>query len=515
MRSNLVSLKKLFKTLAKKSEAVALVLVFSSLTACSMPDTLMLSNKREMPNFIIIYVDDLGYGDLGIYATKKLTTPAIDKLVKSGQSWTNFYSSAAVCSPSRGALLTGNLPVRSGLYGSRLNVMWPGALRGIPDSLETIAETFKKNNYKTGIFGKWHLGDAPESLPTRHGFDEWIGIPYSNDMDWSIGDINSTNVFSDLSTSAVKWKEVGDIYQLQMRNPKNSDWNVPLIRSVKAAYNPPQDKIIERPVNQSLLTKKLTEESVSFMRRTVGNNKSFFLFISHSLIHVPLFRSSEFEGKSSYGLFGDVLLELDWSVGVILAELEHLDIGDDTYVVFTSDNGPWLGYAPEQAGSAGPLRGGKGQVYEGGMRVMTIFKGPEIKPGIVSDLAMDTDIYNTFLSLAGIEPNTDAQDSMDLSGTLKFDKRGPRDFIPYYNNSKLAAFRFKNFKLHFARKGTSGKSDSPAYLFDLDTDVGENRNLADTRDQELANVLQLAEKFKASVKIRPSVFDLQKVKPES
>lgn len=515
MRSNLVSHQILFKTLATKSGALYLFLAFLSLTACSIPDTLMLSNKREMPNFIIIYVDDLGYGDLGIYKTKKLTTPAIDKLVKSGQSWTNFYSSAAVCSPSRGALLTGNLPVRSGLYGSRLNVMWPGALRGIPNSLETIAETFKKNNYKTGIFGKWHLGDASESLPTRHGFDEWIGIPYSNDMDWSIGDINSTNVFNDLSTSVVKWNEVGDTYQMQMRNPKNSDWNVPLISSVSGASSPHQDKIIERPVNQALLTKKLTEESVSFIRRTVTNNESFFLLMSHSLIHVPLFRSPEFEGKSSYGLFGDVLQELDWSVGRILAELKDLEIDGSTYVVFTSDNGPWLGYAPEQAGSAGPLRGGKGQVYEGGMRVMTIFKGPGIKPGIISDFGMDTDIYNTFLALADIEPYRGAQDSMDLSETLKFGKPGPRDFIPYYNNSRLAAFRFQNFKLHFAKKGTSEQSASPPHLFDLDTDIGESRDLADTKNQELVNILQLAEEFEASVEIKPSIFDLQKVKPRS
>ena len=471
--------------------------------------------QAKNPNFIIIYIDDLGYGDLGLYQDSKINAPSIDKLVNTGQSWTNFYVSASVCSPSRGALLTGNLPVRTGLYGNRLAVLWPGSQTGMPAEQQTLAETFKEHNYATAMFGKWHLGDAPEFLPTRHGFDEWLGIPYSNDMDWTIGEITSTNVNSDLSISHEKWKKAGPIYVKQLLNPTLDDWNVPLMHSVSNADESYTDSIIQRPADQTLYTQRFTNESLRFIDQSVKADKPFFVFLSHSMVHVPLFRSPAFVGKSALGLYGDVLEEIDWSVGEILKALKEKQIEDNTYIVFTSDNGPWLTYAPEHAGSAGPLRGGKGQTYEGGMRVMTLFKGPQIKSGVVKALGMDTDIFNTFLNLANIPSKQSAVDSYDLSETLIGNSASPRDFVPFYRNSTLRAFRLGNQKLHFVTNDKFGgptTDHEPPILIDLVNDIAENNDLSATSPQAVKAIQQRVAEFQASITIAPSIFDRQKEK---
>lgn len=488
-----------------------LALYFLPLLCIAVEPTAVTAKKQ--PNFIIIYVDDLGYGDLGLYQHKELNTPAIDDLVNTGQSWTNFYVSASVCSPSRGALLTGNLPVRTGLYGDRLAVLWPSSQTGMPAELQTLAETFKLHNYATAMFGKWHLGDADEFLPTRHGFDEWLGIPYSNDMDWTIGDITSTNVNDDLSISHEKWQKAGPVYEKQLRNPTLSDWNVPLMHSVVHNDKSYTDKIIQRPADQRLYTQRFTNESQRFIRQSVKADKSFFVFLSHSMVHVPLFRSDDFAGKSALGLYGDVLEEIDWSVGQIFKEIKEQGIEDNTYVVFTSDNGPWLTYAPDHAGSAGPLRGGKGQTYEGGMRVMTLFKGPNIEPGIVAELGMDTDIFNTFMNLADIPSMPSAVDSYDLSDTLINKSASPRDFVPYYRNSTLRAFRLGKQKIHFVTNDKFGgptTEHEPPILIDLVNDNSESTDLSAVRSKEVARIKQRVAEFKAATPIAPSIFDLQK-----
>ena len=499
----------------KKRQLAAYLFFLACIAAWLVANKQNPANEQKAPNFIIIYVDDLGYGDLGIHQNKRLNTPSIDDLVNTGQSWTNFYTSASVCSPSRGALLTGNLPVRSGLYGNRLAVLWPGSQTGMPAEQQTLAETFKQHNYNTGMFGKWHLGDAPEFLPTRHGFDEWLGIPYSNDMDWTIGDITSTNVNSDLSISHEKWAKAGPIYQKQLRNPTLSDWNVPLMHSVAHADQSYSDNIIERPADQTRYTQRFTHESLRFIQQSVKADKPFFIFLSHSMVHVPLFRSPAFVGKSALGLYGDVLEEIDWSVGAIVKTLKDQQIEDNTYVVFTSDNGPWLTYAPDHAGSAGPLRGGKGQTYEGGMRVMTLFKGPNIEPGIVSALGMDTDIFNTFMNLASLPSKPSATDSYDLSATLVAKADSPRDFIPFYRNSTLRAFRLGNQKLHFITNNEFGGPTTrhePPLLINLDDDIDESNNLASSRPQDVERIKQRVAEFKSATPIAPSIFDLQKGK---
>jgi arylsulfatase A len=473
--------------------------------------------RKSPPNFILIYIDDLGYGDLGLYQDDRLNTPAINKLTEEGQTWTNFYASASVCSPSRGALLTGNLPVRSGMYGDRLAVLWPGSLTGMPAEQVTIAEQLKKYNYETAMFGKWHLGDAKDYLPTRHGFDEWYGIPYSNDMDWTIGDITSTNINSDLSTSAEKWQTVGGIYQERLRNPNLLDWNVPIIRSRKNSDGTFEDKIEERPADQRFYTKRFTEESLSFIEKSIFKRKPFFIFLSHSMVHVPLFRSPEFENRSDVGLYGDVLEEIDWSVGQILNILEEKGIDDNTYIVFTSDNGPWLTYAPEHAGNAGPLRGGKGQTYEGGMRVMTFFTGPKIIPGIVDELGTDTDIFNTFLNLAGFNSSTSAHDSFDLSDVLISHSSSPRDFVPYFRNSVLRAFRYKNNKLHYVTDEFflgPRTEHNPPILVNLENDIDEKFDIANDDVEVYEEIQQKVREFRESLTIAPSIFDKQKNKKQ-
>ena len=470
-------------------------------------------NEVSPPNFILIYIDDLGYGDLGPYQDSRLKTPAIDKLMQEGQTWTNFYTSASVCSPSRGALLTGNLPVRSGMYGNRLAVLWPGSSTGMPAKQITLAEQFKIHNYETAMFGKWHLGDSKEFLPTRHGFDEWYGIPYSNDMDWTIGDITSTNINSDLSTSAEKWQKVGGVYQDRLRNPNLSDWNVPIIRSRVKSDGNYEDSIVERPADQRFYTKRFTNESLNFIDKSVKKEKPFFIFLSHSMVHVPLFRSPEFKSHSNLGLYGDVLEEIDWSVGQVLRKLRDKGVEDNTYIVFTSDNGPWLTYAPDHAGNAGPLRGGKGQTYEGGMRVMTFFRGPKIQSGVVDELGTDTDIFNTFLNLAGFDSIHSAQDSYDLSDTLISNSPSPRDFVPFFRNSTLRAFRYKNNKLHFVTDEIflgPRTEHNPPLLINLENDISEQFNVANEDVAIYKEIKEKVEEFRINLTIAPSIFDKQK-----
>ena len=252
------------------------------------------TNETVQPNFIIIYTDDMGYADAGPYGDPLIKTPSIDLLVDTGQAWTNFYASASVCTPSRGALLTGKLPVRTGLYGDNMAVFFPGSKKGLPHSEKTIAEVFQDHRYATGMFGKWHLGDAKAYYPTRHGFDEWLGIPYSNDMDWEVDGINLSNIFTPPQDAAEKYRQVYPRVQKQIFNPDINDWQVPLIYSQRQLDGSFNDIELERPANQNLITQRYTRESIRFMHESVKAKKPFFLYLSHSIPHVPLFSSPEF-----------------------------------------------------------------------------------------------------------------------------------------------------------------------------------------------------------------------------
>ena len=469
------------------------------------------TESTPKPNFIIIYLDDMGYSDVGIYKDKRLRTPNIDLLSNSGQVWTNFYSSSAVCTPSRAGLLTGRLPVRNGLYGNSIGVFFPGSGTGIPNSELTFAEVLNENGYSTGIFGKWHLGDKKKFWPTRHGFDEWVGIPYSNDMDWKVGDIDLEYLFRNPSLALEKYGEIAPKIVEKIRNPNIDDWNVPLQKSIKHSNKLFSDETLERPADQHSITKRFTEESLKYIEKSTKNNKSFFLFLSHSMPHVPLFRSDGFVDSTKLGVYADVLAEIDWSVGEILKKIKNIGIEENTYVIFTSDNGPWLLY-PNNAGSAKPLRDGKGTTFEGGMRVMTIFKGPNIKTGIVKDIGSQLDFFTTILTLADIEPSFNPEDSYDLSKTLKYLEPSPRQIIPYFVGSELRAFRYKNHKIHFITQGAYNlppkrMEHEVPILFNLTTDIGEEEELLNL--DKINEINRQVNLFQEDLKIQNSLLDIQ------
>uniref|UniRef100_UPI0025D47245 sulfatase family protein n=1 Tax=Algoriphagus sp. TaxID=1872435 RepID=UPI0025D47245 len=343
-------------------------------------------SQENKPNFIIIFTDDQGYGDLGVFGHPTIKTPNLDQMAMEGQKWTNFYVAANVCTPSRSAIMTGRLPVRTGMFSNTRRVLFPDSDGGLPASEYTIAKLLKSSGYSTAAIGKWHLGHLPQYLPTSHGFDSYFGIPYSNDMD-RINDVSAKVAFAE---------------------PDYKYFNVPLMRN---------EEIIERPANQNTITKRYTEEAIKYIKENKEN--PFFIYLAHSLPHVPLFASADFMGTSERGLYGDVIEEIDWSVGEIISTLRKEGLDKNTYVVFTTDNGPWLVYN-EQGGSTGGLFGGKGTSYEGGVRVPTIIWGPgNVKPGVISKIGSTLDLLPTFCSLSNTpKPDDRIYDGFDLSPVL-------------------------------------------------------------------------------------------------
>ena len=304
-----------------------------------------------LPNIVILFADDLGYGDLGSYGHPYIRTPNLDRLAAQGQRWTDFYAPASVCSPSRGALLTGKLPNRTGMYGRQLAVLFPNDQAGMPDSEHTLAEALKQADYATGIIGKWHLGDAPDKLPTRHGFDYWYGVPYSNDMDWTDEpDFDAVRRMQ----AAGKTAELGAMMQRRLRkwlNPQQAYWAPPVLRSERIGSRF-VDTVVQRPALQAELTQNYTAEALAFIER--NKERPFLLYLPYSMPHTPIFRSDAFVGRSLGGRYGDVIEELDWSVGAIVEQLHKLKLAKQTLVVFTSDNGPWL-LMQTHGGSPGPF----------------------------------------------------------------------------------------------------------------------------------------------------------------
>ncbi|MGM0506608.1 MAG: sulfatase family protein, partial [Bacteroidota bacterium] len=311
------------------------------------------STDGEKPNVIVIFTDDQGYGDLSSFGSPNIRTPRIDKLGAEGQKWTNFYAAASVCTPSRAGLMTGRYPVRSGMSSDVNRVLFPNSTGGLPQREVTIAEQVKKAGYRTAMIGKWHLGHQEEYLPTNHGFDTYYGIPYSNDMD----PVDGKPPYWDYAEDHIPYEY----------------YNVPLLRDTE---------VIERPTDQTTITRRYTDESISFIEE--NHDSPFLLVLAHSLPHIPLFVSDEFRGHSDAGLYGDVIEEIDHGVGRIVDTLNELEIAERTLVVFTSDNGPWLVYR-SHGGSSGALRAGKGTTWEGGVRVPAVFWWPEtIQPEIVT-----------------------------------------------------------------------------------------------------------------------------------
>lgn len=408
------------------------------------------------PSFVVIFCDDLGYGDLGCYGAEKIKTPHLDQMASEGMRFTDFYVCAAVCTPSRAGLLTGRYPIRSGLNF----VLNPKSKDGIGDEEITLAQALKQQGYSTACIGKWHLGHLPAYLPTRHGFDRYFGIPYSNDM-------------GNVAAGAPP---------------------LPLMRD---------ETVIEQPVDQDTLTQRYTQEALTVIRET--KDKPFFLYLAHSMPHLPLHASAAFRGKSAGGLYGDVIEEIDWSTGEILAELKRLGLDENTLVLFTSDNGPWL-IKKQDGGSAGPLRNGKGTTFEGGVREPCIVRWPgKVSPGRVEKApAITLDLFPTFVALINgdsnhlFAPRQSAQsvrsagingycphllDGRDIRGVLLgTGKRADEEFF-FYSGEKLEAHRSGPWKLKRPHPGPlfGEPQGHPLLLFNLEDDIGETTNLAEKR----------------------------------
>ena len=424
----------------------SLLVVTLSLLACQAPP------EALRPNLIVIFCDDLGYGDLGSFGHPTIRTPNLDRMAREGQKWTDFYSAASVCTPSRAALLTGRLPVRNGMMSPKHRVLFPDSASGIPEEEVTLAEALGDAGYATACVGKWHLGHLPRFLPTNNGFDSYFGIPYSNDMDQT---------------------RKGSTRDL-VKKARVEYWNVPLLRD---------REIVERPADQRTITRRYSEEAVRFIRD--NRERPFFLYLAHNLPHVPLFASEDFLGASKRGLYGDVVEEIDHGVGQIMQALTDLNIAERSLVVFTSDNGPWLPYK-EHGGSAGLLRDGKGTTWEGGMREPTIFWWPgRLESGVVMEMGSTLDLFSTFCGLAGAEmPSDRIMDSYDLSPALFGTGASPRKSMFFYRESKLYAVRQGDFKAHFITKPVyTGRAEAetqhdPPLLYHLGRDPGEQYDVA-------------------------------------
>ncbi|MBI5775360.1 MAG: sulfatase [Verrucomicrobia bacterium] len=458
----------------------AMRLLFAALFPCLLGLSWSAPAASRPPNVIVIFCDDMGYADIGPFGCTAYQTPNLDRMAKEGRKFTNFHVSQAVCSASRTALLTGCYNNRVGIHGA----LGPGSKIGIHANEMTMAEVFKQKGYATGMAGKWHLGHHPQFLPVRHGFDEYFGLPYSNDM----------------------WP-----YHPEAK--KGTYPPLPLIEG---------DKVIDveiTPDEQPNLTTWYAGRAVKFIEK--NKDRPFFFYLANSMPHVPLFVSDKFKGKSGAGLYGDVIQEIDWSVGQVLGALKKHGLDDNTLVVFTSDNGPWLSYGTH-AGSAGPLREGKGTAWEGGTRVPCVMRWPGKLPAGTSsgEMLMTIDLLPTFAKLIGAKLPAHTIDGLDVWPLLAGAKgaKNPHDaYWSYYAQNELQAIfssdgRWKlqlphGYRTLAGRPG--GKDGIPAkyenakveqpQLYDLSKNIGEKTDVAGANPDVVKRLQAEAEKARAEL----------------
>ena len=433
------------------SGLVTVVLLLS--TGCTEPQ----GQRKGGPNVIIIFADDMGYTDLSSFGADRWETPNLDRMASEGVRFTNFYVPTPACSPSRAAMLTGRYPLKAGVR----EVISPRTLRGLPEVEVTSAELFREAGYVTAAIGKWHLGTHPNFLPTNHGFDSWFGLPYSND--YSPKSINNPRSY------AAQWPRL------------------PLFRDTT---------IVEREPDQRLLTERYTQEALQFIDRY--RSEPFFLYLAHSMPHVPLWVSDPFEDATGAGLYGDVISEVDASTGRIMDQLARLGLDESTIVVFTSDNGPWL-LMGDHGGTRGNFREGKATTFEGGIRMPAMIRAPgRIEPGrTIEEPVIVMDVFPTVLSLAGIDI-PDNLDGLDLAPALQNQTElDPERALFFYRSGQLRSMRKGKWKMHVPHRylsmtpelggvpgsgghpGTYGRGEIGVALYDLEVDPGETTDVKD------------------------------------
>ena len=417
--------------------------------------------QPDAPNFIVIVADDLGRGDLGSYGGTTIRTPGLDRMAAEGVRLTEFYTPAPTCSPARAALLTGRHPLRTGVT----RVFVPKEMQGLPASEITLAEQLKRVGYKTACIGKWHLGGRAPYRPDKHGFDEFFGVLYSNNMVW---------------LRRLSWP------RLELFDGQTS---------------------IESPADTSLLTRRYTHRAIQFLQRSAG--EPFFLYLAYTMPHIPLAASREFSGRSAYGPYGDVVQEIDASVAQLLATLETSGLAAQTYVFFTSDNGPWLGDAATRGGSTGGLRGFKGTTWEGGLRIPLIVWAPgrlpprEVRQGAATLL----DLFPTISALAGAELATDREyDGSDILPLLRGNAPAPTRDLVFSNRRKVHAVRSGTWKVHLRERalGREGRPRNPRaldppQLYHLGRDPREETDVAESHPDVVSRLQASAKRFQEGV----------------
>jgi len=419
----------------------------------------------QRPNFIIIFTDDQGYNDLGCFGSPNIKTPNIDRLADEGRKYTSFYTACSVCSPSRTALLTGCYPKRVGMHR---HVLFPKSDYGLNPAEITIADHLKEQGYATACIGKWHLGHHPETLPRANGFDSYFGIPYSNDMNHPdnkrLQRMKSDELWADQSTAT-------------------SGWNTPLVRN---------EEIIELPVDQRTITRRYTDEAIQFV--TANQNHPFFLYLPHSMPHIPLYVPDDAYDADPQNAYKCVIEHIDAEVGRLADTVRELGLADNTYIVYTSDNGPWLRFR-NHGGSADPLRDGKGTTFEGGQRVPCVMWGPgRIPAGTTTNAFTSTmDLLPTIAALSG-EPLLDETviDGHDISGTFVSDNSPRTELMYYASRGHLEGIRVGDWKYLEKQRGGKKKRPSPPvkkFLFNLKMDIGEQVNRIE-QEPEIASQLK-------------------------
>ena len=461
--------------------------------------------KENAPNIILILADDLGYNDLSCYGNMKYDTPNIDRMASEGQKWTEFYSASHICSPSRASILTGLYPVRT---GTSSHVFFEWSAQGLPKTSRTISKLLQKNGHKTYLVGKWHLGHREGYLPVNHGFDNFYGIPYSNDM----------RVDPQMKVSeSVLFRQGMTLSKMRSKGNKVQDW-VPLMQD---------DAIIEYPADQTTLTQRYTLKSIEFIKQ--NKEKPFFLFISHHLPHIPIHLSKDYQDKYD-DPYANAICEIDDSLGKILDTLKEYSLEKNTLVIFTSDNGPDQIFN-HKGGSAFPLKGSKCFASEGGQKVPAIFWWPDsIKKGTINELGSTLDFYNTFMAVSGIKSKSSlAQDSHDLSPVLLKKSPSPRSDFFYFSSfvpprGTIYAVRKDNWKAHFftslepdfSNPESIIRNNNPE-LYNLKDDPGETKNLANQFPNILESLIHHSESFSKTLEIAPNCYSekiLSQERPE-